>query len=321
MKSLYDDFGNGYHKSIKNESDSVGHSGNSSYSEKEEKDDNIARLKQAIKAADAVVIGAGAGLSTSAGLTYSGERFERYFSDFADKYNFKDMYSGGFYPFPTPEEFWAYWSRYILINRYTDAPRSVYRDLLSLVKDKDYFVITTNVDHQFQRAGFDKNRLFYTQGDYGLFQCSEPCRQETFDNEDIIWQMTERQKDMRIPSELVPVCPHCGKPMTMNLRSDDKFAEDEGWHEAAERYENFLRTRRNGRILFLELGVGYNTPVIIKYPFWRMTAQNEAATYACINYGEAVCPKEIADRSIVVNADIGEVVSALLDKTDCSDEL
>ncbi len=311
MKSLYDDFGNGYHKSIKNESDAVGHSGNSSYSEKEKKDDNIARLKQAIKAADAVVIGAGAGLSTSAGLTYSGERFERYFSDFADKYDFKDMYSGGFYPFSTPEEFWAYWSRYILINRYTDAPRSVYRDLLSLVKDKDYFVITTNVDHQFQKAGFDKKRLFYTQGDYGLFQCSEPCRQETFDNEDIIRQMAERQKDMRIPSELVPVCPHCGKPMTMNLRSDDRFAEDEGWHRAAQRYENFLRTRRNGRILFLELGVGYNTPVIIKYPFWRMTAQNEAATYACINYGEAVCPAEIESRSICINSDIGKVLEDL----------
>ncbi len=283
--------------------------------------DNIRRLRDALDSADAVVIGAGAGLSTSAGFVYTGERFQRYFSDFAEKYGFRDMYSGGFYPYPSPEEFWAYWSRYIFINRYMDAPKMVYDDLLAVVRDKNYFVITTNVDHCFQKAGFDKKRLFYTQGDYGLFQCSEPCCQETFDNEKTIRQMMEQQKDMRIPSELLPCCPHCGKPLTMNLRSDDKFVEDEGWHRAAERYENFLQTQGNGRILFLELGVGYNTPVIIKYPFWRMTAQNRAATYACINYGEASCPKEIAGRSIVVNADIGEVLSALLDKTDGSDEL
>ena len=283
--------------------------------------DNVNRLREALDKADAVVVGAGAGLSTAAGLTYTGDRFRRYFSDFADKYGFRDMYSGGFYPFPSQEEFWAYWSRYIFINRYMDAPKPVYSDLLALVQDKDYFVITTNVDHCFQKAGFDKKRLFYTQGDYGLLQCSGPCCQETFDNEDTIRQMMERQEGMRIPSGLVPVCPHCGKPLTMNLRADEKFVEDEGWHRAAQRYENFLRTRENQRILFLELGVGYNTPVIIKYPFWRMTAENPKATYVCINYGEASCPKEIAERSIVVNADIGEVVSALLDEADCSDEL
>ena len=283
--------------------------------------DNIRRLRAALEKADAVVVGAGAGLSTAAGFTYTGERFRRYFSDFAEKYGFSDMYSGGFYPFAAPEEFWAYWSRYIFINRYTDAPKPVYDELLALVQDKDYFVITTNVDHCFQKAGFDKKRLFYTQGDYGLFQCSTPCCQETFDNENLVRQMMELQKDLRIPSELLPVCPHCGKPLTMNLRSDDKFVEDEGWHQAAERYENFLRTRRNGRILFLELGVGYNTPGIVKFSFWRMTAANPRAVYACINYGEAACPKEIAGRSIVVNADIGEVLSALLGKTDGSDEL
>ena len=273
--------------------------------------DNISRLWETLAAADAIVIGAGAGLSTSAGLIYTGERFERYFSDFAAKYSFRDMYSGGFYPFSEPEEFWAYWSRYIFINRYMDAPKPVYDNLLALVKDKDYFVITTNVDHCFQKAGFDKRRLFYTQGDYGLFQCSRPCRQETFDNEDLIRQMMERQKDMRIPAELLPVCPHCGRPMTMNLRSDDKFVEDEGWHRAAERYEDFLRTRGQQRILFLELGVGYNTPVIIKYPFWRMTAQNRRAAYACINYGEAVCPAEIEKQSICIDGDIGTVVKEL----------
>ena len=273
--------------------------------------DNIRRLREALDSAEAVVIGAGAGLSTSAGFTYSGDRFRRYFADFEKKYGFHDMYSGGFYPYSSPEEFWAYWSRYIFINRYMDVPKPVYNDLLSLVRDKDYFVITTNVDHCFQKAGFDKKRLFYTQGDYGLLQCSEPCCRETFDNEDTIRQMIEQQECLRIPSELVPVCPHCGKPLTTNLRADDKFVEDEGWHRAAERYENFLRTRGNQRILFLELGVGYNTPVIIKYPFWRMTAQNRAATYACINYGEAVCPTEIEKQSICIDEDISKVLTEL----------
>ena len=221
----------------------------------------IERLKAALRDCAAVVIGAGSGLSTAAGFTYTGERFEQYFSDFARKYGIRDMYSGGFYPFPTQEEYWAYWSRYIYINRYIDAPKPVYDNLLNLVQDKDYFVITTNVDHCFQKAGFDKKRLFYTQGDYGLFQCSEPCCQETFDNEAVIREMVERQENMKIPTELLPVCPHCGKPMTMNLRCDDTFVEDEGWHRAAERYGNFLRTRQGQKILFLELGVGYNTPV------------------------------------------------------------
>ena len=271
----------------------------------------IERLKAALQDCDAVVIGAGAGLSTSAGFVYSGERFEKYFSDFAAKYGIKDMYSGGFYPFTSPEEHWAYWSRYIYINRYLDAPKPVYDDILKLVQDKDYFVITTNVDHCFQKAGFDKKRLFYTQGDYGLFQCSEPCCQETFDNEGVIREMVRRQEDMKIPTELLPVCPHCGKPMTMNLRSDDKFVEDEGWHRAAERYENFLRTHAGQKILFLELGVGYNTPVIIKYPFWQMTAKNPNAIYACINQGQAVCPQEIQQQSICINADIGSTLRGL----------
>uniref|UniRef100_UPI00402720C6 SIR2 family NAD-dependent protein deacylase n=1 Tax=Gemmiger formicilis TaxID=745368 RepID=UPI00402720C6 len=273
----------------------------------------LERLKAALRDCDAVVIGVGSGLSTAAGFTYNGERFEKYFSDFAAKYGIKDMYSGGFYPFATPEEHWAYWSRYIYINRYMDAPKPVYNDLLKLVQDKDYFVITTNVDHCFQKAGFDKKRLFYTQGDYGLFQCSEPCCQETFDNEAVIREMVKRQEDMKIPTELLPTCPHCGKPLTMNLRSDDTFVEDKGWHRAAERYENFLRTRAGQKILFLELGVGYNTPVIIKYPFWQMTAKNPNATYICINQGQAVCPQEIELQSVCINADIGQVLQSLSD--------
>ena len=289
--------------------------------------DNIEKLKEALQSADAVVIGAGAGLSTSAGFVYNGERFQKYFSVFAAKYGFQDMYSGGFYPYSTKEEFWAYWSRYIWVNRYMDAPKPVYDDLFQLVKDKDYFVITTNVDHCFQKVGFDKKRLFYTQGDYGLFQCSEPCHSKTYDNEEIIramvllqgWEIDENNDlilpeggtaDMKVPSELLPTCPVCGKPMTMNVRSDNRFVEDEGWHLAAERYENFLRSR-SGKILYLELGVGYNTPVIIKYPFWKMTAKNPEAVYACINFDEALCPEEISKQSILIDGDIGDVIKAI----------
>lgn len=273
--------------------------------------EQIEKLKRELARADAVVIGAGAGLSTAAGFTYTGKRFARYFSDFKAKYDFHDMYSGGFYPYSTSEEYWAYWSRYIYINRYMDAPKPVYNRLFQLVKDKDYFVITTNVDHCFQKADFDKKRLFYTQGDYGLFQCSKPCCQETFENEDTVRKMIKGQQDMKVPTEILPVCPHCKEPLTMNLRSDNKFVEDEGWHLAAERYNNFIRTRGNLRILFLELGVGYNTPSIIKYPFWQMTIKNSRATYACINYGEAVCPEELERQSICINSDIETVLEDL----------
>lgn len=271
----------------------------------------IERLKQALETADAVLIGAGAGLSTSAGLTYSGERFERYFSDFHQKYRITDMYSGGFYPYDTLEEYWAWWSRHIFYNCYVDAPLPVYQELLALVKDKDYFVLTTNVDHQFQRAGFDKKRLFYTQGDYGLWQCSKACHDKTYDNEEVVRQMVARQQDMKIPTELVPKCPVCGAHMTMNLRCDDTFVQDEGWYAAASRYDDFIRRHENTHILFLELGVGLNTPVIIKYPFWRMTAKNSNAVYAYVNYGQALCPKEIAERSICLDADIGKVLEAI----------
>ena len=273
--------------------------------------DNIRRLREELQTADAILIGAGAGLSTSAGLTYSGERFLRYFSDFHEKYGITDIYSGGFYPFNTPEEYWAWWSRHIYYNRYEPEVGAPYRDLLTLVQDKNYFVLTTNVDHQFQRAGFDKSRLFYTQGDYGLWQCSVPCHQETYDNEVPVRQMIEEQSQMRIPSSLIPRCPKCGRPMTMNLRSDGTFVQDQGWYVAAKRYEEFLRSQQNGHIMLLELGVGGNTPGIIKYNFWRMTAENPKAVYACINYGEACTPTEIRDHSICINADIGKVLEQL----------
>ena len=290
--------------------------------------DNIQKLKKALDECDAVVIGAGAGLSTSAGLTYSGERFEKYFFDFKEKFGITDMYSGGFYPFSDEKTLWAWWSRHIYFNRYIDSPKPVYENLLTLVKDMDYFALTTNVDHRFQRAGFDKKRLFYTQGDYGLFQSVDPKIKKTFDNEEWVNAAMEAQgfvrdekgfftvpKDknikMTIPAELIPRCPVYGGKVTMNLRSDDSFVEDDGWHEAAERYENFLRTR-TGKVLFLELGVGYNTPIIIKIPFWNMTAQNPKATYACINQGQAVTLEEIADRSICIDGDIGEVIEKML---------
>ena len=274
--------------------------------------DELDRLKKEIASADCIIIGAGAGLSTAAGFTYSGERFEKFFSDLEAKYGFHDMYSGGFFPFETQEEMWAYWSRFIYCNRYMDVDNGTYKTLFELMKDKDYFVITTNVDHQFQKAGFHKSRLFYTQGDYGLFQCSEPCHDQTYDNEEIIKDMIEFQADMKIPAELIPKCPKCGKPMTMNLRSDDKFVEDEGWHMAAERYDDFLQKHKGQHILFLELGVGYNTPVIIKYPFWKMTTQNPKAVYACLNYGEAYAPDEIVEQSICIDGDIRDVLNKLV---------
>lgn len=288
----------------------------------------IDALKERLETAAAVLIGAGSGLSTSAGFTYDGSRFDRYFGDFAEKYRFRDMYSGGFYPYRTPEEYWAYWSRYIYINRYMNASKPVYENLYQLIKDKDYFVLTTNVDHCFQKAGFDRHRLFYTQGDYGLLQCSKPCHDETYDNEEMVIRMVHSQgfeigRDgelilpegvsprMEVPTGLIPYCPKCDAPMTMNLRSDDTFVQDAGWYAAAKRYADFVRRHENMAVFYLELGVGMNTPGIIKYPFWQMTARNPKAVYACVNYGEAYAPGEIGERSICINGDIGEVLKKL----------
>ena len=286
-----------------------------------------ARLKAALQSADAVLVGAGAGLSVSAGFAYDGERFRRYFSDFEARYGFHDMYSGGFCPFPTPEESWAYWSRFIFLNRYSDPPRPVYSELLELVGDKDCFVLTTNVDHCFQKAGFAKNRLFYTQGDYGLWQCSEACHDRTHDNGEAVRRMVEAQgfrigegglepppdavPAMAVPADLIPRCPVCGAPMAMNLRADDTFVQDEGWYAAYRRYDDFVRRHTRGAVLYLELGVGMNTPAIIKFPFWRMTAENPKAVYACVNLGQACCPAEIAGRAVCIRADISEVLAAL----------
>ena len=295
------------------------------------KEEQIAKLKKALTSAESIVIGAGAGLSTSAGFTYSGERFNKYFFDFAKEYGISDIYSGGFYPFPDAETRWGWWARHIYFNRYVDAPKPVYKELLSLVKDKDYFVITTNVDHQFQKAGFDKKRLFYIQGDYGLFQSVNPEIRKTYDNEEWVMKAMEAEgfvKDengiftvpksgkisMAIPTELIPTCPDDGSAMTTNLRADYSFVEDDGWHKANEAYNEFIRSHKDAKTLYLELGVGANTPVIIKYPFWQFVKNNKNATYACINYGEAFCPEAIEDRSICIDEDIGNVVELLKSK-------
>lgn len=328
MKNLYDEMPNGYHESIQKGLSAVRHFSRNVSFGTGSKEERISRLKKEIETADAIVIGAGAGLSTSAGLTYSGERFERYFFDFAKKYGIRDIYSGGFYPFPDEETRWAWWARHIYYNRYIDAPKSVYQELLLLVKDKDYFVVTTNVDHQFQRAGFDKKRLFYTQGDYGLFQSVNPSIRKTYDNEEWVIKAMETQgfiRDengvfqvpengelkMKIPTSLIPKCPEDGSDVTMNLRADDSFVEDEGWHRASAAYADFLRRHENLHVLYLELGVGANTPVIIKYPFWQMTKANDKAVYACLNYGEAFCPGEIEDRSICIDGDIGTLLTEI----------
>ena len=349
MNEKYFYLPNGYKETIEKGLRAVRNFGGSASFGKGTKEEQLAKLNVELETADAVIIGAGAGLSTSAGYTYSGERFRKYFFDFEKQYGFHDMYSGGFYVMRLePEITWAFWARNIYINRYIDPPKPVYQELLDLVRAKDYFVITTNVDHMFQRAGFDKSRLFYTQGDYGLFQSVNAKIQKTFDNEDWVMKAMEAQgfvKDengifqvpkftseegeaapeygsaiqgyaknqisMRIPTELIPKCPEDGSDMTMNLRSDDTFVEDEGWHRASAAYAEFLKTNEDRRVLYLELGVGSNTPVIIKYPFWEMTRENPKAVYACLNYQEAFCPKTIEEQSICIDGDIGEILKMI----------
>lgn len=271
-------------------------------------DEKISEVGEIIHNAEIILVGAGAGLSTSAGYTYSGERFRKYFADFEKKYGFQDMYSGGFYPYETAGEFWAFWSKNIMCNRYDQPPSKVHEKLLKIVRDKDYFVLTTNVDHLFQANGFDKTRLFYTQGDYGLFQCPTPCHKKTYDNEESVRQMIKVQKKLSVPEKFLPHCPKCGKVMTMNLRSDDSFVEDSGWKAASYRYKKFLNKNLSNEIVFLELGVGGNTPGIIKFPFWQFTAQNPKAKYICINKGESFAPEEILSQSYLINADIMEVL-------------
>lgn len=275
--------------------------------------DYLTTIAEKLKEADAVLIGGGAGLSTAAGFEYGGTNFQKYFSYMTEKYGVRDMYSAGFAPFYDLEEFWGYWALAIYLNRYKEGAKPLYKDLLKLVKDKDYFILTTNVDHQFQLAGFDKERLFYTQGDYGLFQSENPSDGKTYDNEEWVRKVLPYIDPVthKIPSSMIPMTKD-GKRMITNLRCDENFVEDEGWHQACKRYYSFMDKVRNKKVLYLELGVGMNTPVIIKYPFWKYTYQNFHSFYICINKGDAYCPEEIQKRSLCVNADINEVVEGLL---------
>lgn len=272
----------------------------------------IQKLKEEIENSEYILIGAGAGLSTSAGFLYDGKRFEDNFKDYIKKYGFTDMYSAGFYNFPTFEEYWAYFSLYVYINRYDIEENETYLNLYNIVKNKNYFVITTNVDGRFADSKFDKDKIFAVQGDFSLFQCSKPCRQETFYNEKYIREMIKYKKEMKIPTELIPKCPYCGENMSMNLRADSTFVQDKNWDKQKLKYENFLKNSNNSKILFLELGVGFNTPSIIKYNFWRMTLNNKKSVYASINLGECYSASDIEEHSICIDADISEVLKKLI---------
>lgn len=271
----------------------------------------IAQAKERFSWADCIILGAGAGLSASGGLLYHGERFMKYFADFHEAYGITDIYSGGFYPFSTPEEQWGWWCRHIYYNRYAPPPCPVYTELFHLLQDKDYFILTTNVDHQFQKAGFDKKRMFYTQGDYGLYQCSTPCSQDTFQNQDSVEAMIQAQEGRFVPTALLPLCPHCNAPMTPNLRKDSSFVEDEGWHRASEQYQQYLQQSRGKKTLFLELGVGYNTPGIIKVPFLQQCYQREESFFLSINQDYWKIPSELKGKSLLLQGDISQIVSKL----------
>ena len=274
-------------------------------------DERIKKAKQLISDADFVLIGAGAGLSTAGGFEYGGKFFKTHFADFAEKYGLTDMYTGGFYPFKTEEEKWAFWSRMVFFNRYKGKANETYKALFDCVKDKEYFVITTNVDHQFQLAGFDKKRLFYTQGDYGLFQCSVPCHNKTYDNKELIMKMVESQANCKIPSELIPKCPVCGRNMEMNLRSDDKFVQDQGWYDHAEMYQEFLDKAENKKLVLIEIGVGYNTPIIIKYPFERMVYQNKKTHMIRINKDYPYAGDDISAKCILFDEETNKILKDL----------
>ena len=272
--------------------------------QKEPYEEQITQASAYLKEADHVLIGAGAGLSAAAGLTYSGKRFQENFSDFIKKYGLQDMYSAGFYPFQTEEERWGYWCRHSYVNRIKPPALPLYQQLFDLVKEKDYFVLTTNVDYQFQKAGFSEERIFATQGDYGRIQCMKGCHPRTYDAVSMFAQMVQAEKDCKIPSYMVPKCPVCGGPMAMNLRCDQYFVEDEQWNEAAENYGKYLKQLKKGKAVLLELGVGFNTPSIIRFPFEKMVREHKNTELIRLNRDEAVIPESFGDRGIGINRDL-----------------
>ena len=245
--------------------------------------DKILQAKKLIEEADAIVIGAGSGLSAAVGLTYSGERFEKNFKEFIAEYKMTDMYSAGFYPFKTSEEKWGFWSKQILVNRYTDEGVELHRDLYNIVKDKDYFVLTTNVDSKFEMSGFDKSKIFEVQGNFGEFQCSVPCHNKVYNNKDQVLEMIEKQKDLKIPTELIPRCPVCNSEMDTHLRVDHRFVETEEWDKQYDKYYSFINDNQDKNIVLLELGVGFNTPTIIKFPFERLNSRLPKANLIRVN--------------------------------------
>ena len=274
-------------------------------------EEKYAGVRALLRDADAVIIGAGAGLSTAAGIEYFGPRFIENFSDFIARYGMTDMYSSSFYPFETEEEKWAYWSRHIRMNRYDAPVGEPYRQLLRLVKEKTYFVITTNVDAQFYKAGFDPQRIWAVQGDYGKLQCARGCHETLYDNRDLIMEMCEKQEDCRIPSKLVPRCPRCGESMEINIRKDEYFVQDGQWYAERGRYVDFLEENRRKKVVFLELGVGFNTPTIIRFPFEQMTADWPRAALVRIGRSRADIPLRLRDKGVSLDGGIKPALDAI----------
>jgi len=273
--------------------------------------EDIEKANQLIVESDAILIGAGAGLSIAAGIAYSGTRFTNNFADYIERYKLTDMYSASFYPFHTLEEKWGYFSRHIKFNRFDAKIGKVYTDILNLVKDKNYFVITTNVDSQFFRAGFHSQRVFATQGDYGKFQCKIACHDELYDNEDVITQMVEKQADCHIPSSLVPYCPVCGGNMVSHLRIDANFIENADWKKTRERYVNFIQQSLGKQFVLLELGVGFNTPGIIRWPMEQIAMNYEKSALIRVNKEHVQPTYDIQDKSLLIENDITEFIEKL----------
>lgn len=280
--------------------------------QKDAYEDQIDRAAKNIRNTDCVIIGAGAGASTAAGIQYGGKRFTDNFAEFIKKYGeyyMTDMYAAGFYPYPSEEAKWGYWSKHALMNRFDPPALPLYTELYDIVKNKEYFVLTTNVDHQFYKAGFDEKRIFATQGDYGKIQCQKACHPKTYDAKDLFRKMDKARRDCLIPSELVPKCPVCGGNMAMNLRCDNYFVEDEAWHEAADRYAGFLEQNKDKKVVLLELGVGFNTPIIIRFPFEKMVRENSSYSLIRLNMDEAVVPESFGKRAIGIGGDMAKAIT------------
>jgi len=273
---------------------------------------DIIKIKKWMHDADAIIIGAGAGLSDAAGIHYSGEKFEHDFKDFIKKYDMKDLYTSSFYPFETEEEKWAYWAKHIYFSYYERKHTDLYKKLFNLVKDKDYFVITTNTDGQFINNGFAKERIFEVQGSYSKLQCSTPCHNKLYDNEKLVKEMLDSiDENLKIPASLVPKCPVCGRVMSVNLRCDDTFVEDDNWRLSQNRYDDFLKNISDKNVLLLEFGVGFNTPGIIRFPFEQMVFLHDNFKLIRFNDKYAMVPKEIEDNSISVTDNINEVIDLI----------